>query len=98
MFKSILTQSGGPKLAKRMFIVHSADELLTHYDQLENGGPPNFLPQEDIPGGEDSVWMFNGYFDENSDCMFGFTGKMIRQYPTDTVPTALGILLQYRSR
>ncbi len=46
MFKSILTQSGGPKLAKRMFIVHSADELLTHYDQLENGGPPNFMLQE----------------------------------------------------
>src|SRR2546425_3495393 len=40
---------------------------------------PNLMLQEYIPGGEDSVWMFNGYFNEHSECLFGITGKKLRQ-------------------
>jgi predicted ATP-grasp superfamily ATP-dependent carboligase len=38
--------------------------------------------------------MFNGYFDRNSDCVVGFTGKKIRQHPVYTGATSLGILLE----
>jgi predicted ATP-grasp superfamily ATP-dependent carboligase len=37
--------------------------------------------------------MFNGYFNENSDCLIGFTGKKIRQCPVYTGVTSLGICL-----
>jgi predicted ATP-grasp superfamily ATP-dependent carboligase len=50
--------------------------------------------QEYIPGGEDSVWMFNGYFDSRSECLFGVTGKKIRQSPVYTGATSLGICLK----
>ena len=50
--------------------------------------------QEYIPGGDDTVWMFNGYFDTHSDCLVGFTGKKIRQCPIHTGSTSLGICLR----
>ena len=28
--------------------------------------------------------MFDGYFDRNSQCLFGVTGKKIRRFPVDT--------------
>jgi predicted ATP-grasp superfamily ATP-dependent carboligase len=50
--------------------------------------------QEYIPGGDDSVWMFNGYFDDRSECLIEFTGKKIRQNPVYTGMTSLGICLR----
>ena len=47
--------------------------------------------QEYIPGGDDSVWMFNGYFDRKSDCVLGFTGQKLRQWPPHRGVTTLGI-------
>jgi D-aspartate ligase len=72
-------------------IVNDASELLARYDQLQRGGYGNVLLQEYIPGGPDSVWMFNGYFDSNSDCLVAFTGRKLRQYPPDTGQTSLGL-------
>ncbi len=50
--------------------------------------------QEYIPGGDDVVWMFNGYFDSASDCLVGITGRKIRQTPVYTGATSLGICLR----
>jgi D-aspartate ligase len=47
--------------------------------------------QEYIPGTPESVWMFNGYFDEQSECRIGITGKKIRQSPPYTGATTLGV-------
>jgi predicted ATP-grasp superfamily ATP-dependent carboligase len=44
--------------------------------------------QEFIPG-ED--WMFDGYFDAESRCLFGMTGRKIRRFPVYTGVTSLGI-------
>src|SRR2546425_11829555 len=55
---------------------------------------PNLMLQEYIPGGEDSVWMFNGYFNEHSECLFGITGKKLRQFPAYTGMTSLGVCLK----
>lgn len=82
-----LQQRGGA----RMFLVGGPDELLARYDALEDPARPNLMLQEYIPGGEDSVWMFNGYFDSRSDCVLGFTGKKLRQYPAYTGATSLGV-------
>ena len=87
----------GKKLKQRagnpMLIVRSAAELLERYDAMEDPEEPNLMLQEYIPGGEDTVWMFNGYFDQASECVVGFTGKKLRQCPVYTGPTSLGVCL-----
>jgi D-aspartate ligase len=75
-------------------IVHDRNELLQCYEQMEDPDDPNLMFQEYIPGGEDTVWMFNGYFNRDSDCLIGITGKKLRQCPVYTGPTSLGICLQ----
>src|SRR5260370_1083200 len=51
----------------------------------------DFMLEEYIPGGSEMLWMFNGYFDAESRCLFGLTGKRFRQYPADTGMTSMGI-------
>ena len=50
-------------------------------DKLEDPEIPNLMVQEYIPGLDDQIYIFNGYFDGQSDCRIGFTGNKIRQYP-----------------
>ncbi|HVH89018.1 MAG TPA: hypothetical protein VM912_20035 [Terriglobales bacterium] len=81
------------RTGKKMFIVRSAGELLALYDRVEEPDAPNLMLQEYIPGGDDSIWMFNGYFNAESECLVGFTGKKIRQCPAYTGYTSLGVCL-----
>lgn len=67
-------------------------ELLRIFDRLsQNGARPLLALQEYIPGGAESVWMFNGYFDHQSVCLFAVTGKKLRQYPPYVGQTSLGM-------
>jgi len=77
-----------------MCIVHSSDELLKCYDQMEDAAQPNLMVQEYIPGDAESVWMFNGYLNDKSECLAGFTGRKLRQRPANTGITTLGICLR----
>src|SRR5206468_2176031 len=43
--------------------------------------------------GDDTVWMFNGYFNTDSDCLVAFTGKKLRQHAVHVGATSLGICL-----
>jgi len=72
------------------FIVHTETELLELLERGTDGGDPDLLIQEFIPG-ED--WMFDGYFDRESRYLFGATGKKIRRFPAKTGVTSLGICL-----
>jgi D-aspartate ligase len=81
------------RAGKKMVIARSQDELISQYEAMEDGSNPSLMIQEYIPGDDDSVWMFNGYFDENSECLFGVTAKKIHQTPVYTGMTALGICL-----
>jgi predicted ATP-grasp superfamily ATP-dependent carboligase len=72
-------------------IATSRDEVLLKYDQMQNPEQPNLVIQEYIPGGEDTIWMFNGYFNCESECLFGMTGQKIRQSPVYTGSTCLGV-------
>jgi predicted ATP-grasp superfamily ATP-dependent carboligase len=78
---------------KKMVIARSKDELIAEYEAMEDGSHPSLMIQEYIPGADDTVWMFNGYFDEHSGCLFSMTAKKIHQTPVYTGMTALGVCL-----
>src|SRR5262245_4722610 len=76
-------RTGGTK-----FVIQTPRELFELCAKAEDGIAPNLLIQEFIPG-ED--WMFDGYFDKNSQCVFGVTGRKIRRFPVNTGVTSLGV-------
>jgi len=78
---------------KKMVKACSEDELIGLYQEMEDGSHPSLMLQEYIPGGDDTVWMLNGYFGEQSECLFSLTGKKIHQTPVYTGMTALGVCL-----
>jgi predicted ATP-grasp superfamily ATP-dependent carboligase len=78
---------------RKMVIARSKDELIGHYHAMEDGSNPSLMIQEYIPGGDHSVWMLNGYFDEHAECLFSITAKKIHQTPVYTGMTALGVCL-----
>lgn len=75
-------------------IVREFDQLILEYDRMQDPEVPNLIVQEYIPGGEDSIWMFNGYFNEHSECLFGMTGQKIRQSPVYTGAACLAVCVQ----
>jgi predicted ATP-grasp superfamily ATP-dependent carboligase len=94
MLKGVFGKNLEAVTGKRMFKVKTREELLAVYDKAEDPMQPNLMLQEYIPGGDDTVWMFNGYFDAQGTCLLGMTGKKIRQYPAYTGLTSLGICLR----
>ena len=76
----------------KMVIVESAEEMLSQYRRLEDPEAPNLMIQQYIPGGDDTIWMFEGYFDAESQCRAGFTGRKLRQHPVHRGATSLGVL------
>lgn len=93
LLKGIDGQRLWERTGKKMFIVGDVEELIRIYDIAEDPASPNLMLQEYIPGGDDTIWMFNGYFNRTSDGLFGSTGKKIRQCPVHTGSTSLGICL-----
>ena len=93
-FPVMVKETGGGRLRSRAggtkFIIHSGRELLEFYDRVGDADDPNLLIQEFIPGDD---WMFDGYFDERSQCLFGVSGTKIRRFPVNTGVTSLGICL-----
>jgi len=93
MLKASDNISVSRRTKRKMVIVKSKHELIDQYDAMEDSSNPSLMLQEYIPGNDASVWMFNGYFNQNSDCMFGITGRKLHQTPIRTGMTALGICL-----
>jgi D-aspartate ligase len=77
--------------ARSVVVARSRRELLDAYDRMEVPERPNLMLQEYIPGGAESIWMFNGYLDAHSRCLVGFTGRKLRQCLPHTGPTSLGV-------
>jgi D-aspartate ligase len=94
MLKGIAGNRLQERTGRKMVIVDRPDELVRLYREMENPADPNLMLQEYIPGGDDAVWMFNGYFNHESDCLVGFTGRKLRQTPVYTGATSLGICLK----
>jgi predicted ATP-grasp superfamily ATP-dependent carboligase len=72
-------------------ILTTPDALLSRYREWEDRAAPNLMVQEHIPGGDDAVWMFNGVFNEWSECVAAFTGRKLRQDPWYGGTTSLGV-------
>ncbi len=93
-FPVMLKGAMGNKLARRtgknMVVAHDRDELVAFYHELEDPDEPNLMIQELIPGADDQVYIFNGYFNEKSECLVGFTGRKIRQHPIHLGAASLG--------
>jgi D-aspartate ligase len=93
-FPVMVKETGGGRLRCRAgaskFVVQTPRELIDLYARAGDPENPNLMIQEFIPG-ED--WMFDGYFDHSSRCLFGMTGKKIRRFPVHTGVTSLGICL-----
>lgn len=81
----------GLRRPQSLAIVHEERELIARYDAMEDPERPNLMLQEYIPGRDEDVWMFNGYFNQDSECLVGFTGRKIRQHPAHRGPTSLGV-------
>lgn len=94
MLKGIHGRALSLRSGRKMFITKTRRELLNLYDRYEDPFNPNLMLQEYIPGGDDSVWMLNGYFNERSECLFAITGKKIRQDPPYRGITSLGVCLK----
>jgi len=75
----------------RVAIMTSKKDLFNIFDLNATTGVPRLIFQEYIPGGDDAIWMFNGYFNDRSQCLFGATGRKLRQFPPHRGNTCLGI-------
>jgi D-aspartate ligase len=73
-----------------MLIARDAPEALEAYERLEEPEAPNLTLQEYIPGPSASVWVFTGYFDADSELVFGAGGGKLRQYPIHVGTTCFG--------
>ncbi len=93
MLKGIDTLALRERTGVKMVLVDNAKMLLKLYDEMETPESPNLMLQEYLPGGSRTVWMFDGYFDDESNCLFGLTANMIRQYPANTGVTSLGVCI-----
>jgi D-aspartate ligase len=82
-----------PPSSPRVAIAEDRAQLVEAYRLMETPGQENVMLQEYIPGTPETVWMFNGYFDGQSECRIAFTGKKIRQSPPYTGVTTLGVCL-----
>jgi len=91
MLKGIIGNRLLARTGKKMVLVHNPEELMENYELLEDPDYPNLMLQEGIPGDDDQVWIFNGYFDRKSDCLNPYTGHKIRQFPVHVGCASLGI-------
>lgn len=78
----------------RVAMVATEKDLLEIYDMNTGNSSSQLILQEYIPGADDSIWMFNGYFNDRSECLFGATGQKLRQFPPHRGCTSLGICVR----
>jgi predicted ATP-grasp superfamily ATP-dependent carboligase/SAM-dependent methyltransferase len=94
-FPIVLKAADGIAVARRSgektIIARDAEELLRHYDRMHDPARADLMLQEYIPGGVEAQWMFNGYFDDASECRFGITGRKLRQNPAYTGMSSLAV-------
>lgn len=90
MLKAVFGNRMQARSGRKMARADTRSEMLSTFRELEDPEFPNIMLQELIPGDDDQVWIFNGFFDENSDCQFPFTGKKIRQFPIHVGAASLG--------
>jgi len=80
------------RTGRRMVIARTPQELLDWYQRLEDPENPNLMLQEYIPGEDErKMWLFDGCFDGNSECLMGITARKLRSFPVHAGATSLGM-------
>lgn len=90
MLKGIYGNRLQLRTRRKMVVVDTPAALIEAYRAMEDPDCPNLMIQEYIPGGDDQVYIFNGYFNRRSECLVGFTGYKIRQFPVHVGCASLG--------
>jgi D-aspartate ligase len=83
--------AAGDEILPSVTVVRTPAELRTLARRLPEAAVPSAMLQEYIPGGARSVWMLDGYFGADSACLAAYTGRKLRQHPTHTGMTSLGV-------
>ena len=93
-FPIMLKAIDGGKLynrtGKKMEICSTKEQLIEKFKKLDDPSEPNLMIQELIPGEDDQVFIFNGYFNNESNALISFTGHKIRQFPVHVGCASLG--------
>lgn len=76
----ILEEGGKPQKVLR---ANNFDELNDRYNKMKQF-TDDFIIQEYIPGGADSIYSFHAYFDRHSEALAYYVGRKIRTYPKDS--------------
>lgn len=79
------------RAGKSKVLARTMMQFLELYETVPDTAIPDLMVQEYIGGKEDTVWMFNGYFDRNSQCLVAFTGRKLRQCPIYTGVASLAV-------
>lgn len=90
MLKGIDTLALRRRTGVKMVVAEDAETLLKLYEEMETPESPNLMLQEYLPG-TSRLWFFDGYFNAQSECLFGLTANKIREYPAYTGVTSLGV-------
>lgn len=84
-------EATGEEALPSVTVVRTPAELRDLALRLPEAAVRGAMLQEYIPGGARSVWMLDGYFGPESACLAAYTGRKLRQHPTDTGMTSLGV-------
>ncbi|GAA3473389.1 carboxylate--amine ligase [Nonomuraea roseola] len=68
-------------------VIHRPEQAVS---LLGRGGDSDLLLQRFVQGGAKSDWFFHGYYDQDSTCLFGGTGRKERAYPPGAGLTTYG--------
>jgi D-aspartate ligase len=85
------------RAGKSKVLVRTIAEFYELYEMISEAAVQNLIVQEYIPGKETTAWMFNGYFDRESNCRASFTGRKLRQCPIYTGVASLAICEENRT-
>jgi len=76
-----VTQRGGiPQKALRAENAGQLDSLYRTVGEFTN----DFVVQEYVPGGDDCIYSFHGYFNSHSEPLAWYVGRKIRTYPKES--------------
>jgi predicted ATP-grasp superfamily ATP-dependent carboligase len=86
----VVVKQAAPVLLPDGSRIKSTRIIRTKRELLETEVRSRLLLQEHIPADQAEDWLFHGYFDATSSCLFAGTGRKLRSFPDGAGETAYG--------
>lgn len=86
----VVVKQAAPVLLQDGSRMKSTRIVRTKRELLDTEVRSRLLLQEHIPAEHAEDWLFHGYFDATSRCLFGGTGRKLRSFPDGAGETAYG--------